>query len=53
MIGKNPILKFHENPFSELRLFYAGIRPAKTELIRALLITFLSIGQGSCYFQHA
>jgi len=53
MVGKNPVLKFHENPFSVLRFFYAGIRPAKAELIRALLITFPSIGQGSCYFQHA
>jgi hypothetical protein len=53
MVGKNPILKFYENLFSELRLFYAGKRPAIAKLISALLITFLSIGEGSCYFQHA
>jgi hypothetical protein len=49
MVGKNPILKFHENPFSELRLFYTGMRPAIAKLISAL-IKFLSIGQGSLLF---
>jgi len=27
MVGKNPIVKFHENPFSELRLFTQACAP--------------------------